>query len=269
MTALGVAPADNPSGIGEDGAVSATPMGTPVPAVPGKVLIVDDEKVFADVVGSYFTRDGYQVCLAHDGPRAVSLAQEVGPDLVVLDLMLPGFDGVEVCRRLRSFSDAYVLMLTARGDDVDKVVGLSVGADDYVVKPASPRELLARATAMLRRPRAMTGACAQQRGEETPRAVGDLVLDPVARTVHIADRAVYLTRTEFDLLAALTARPRAALTRGQLVEAVWGPGWYGDEHVVDVHIGHLRRKLDDAAAAPRYVRTIRGIGYGLGSGTAP
>ena len=252
-------------GVRDDGAVRSTSGA----AAPVKVLIVDDEQAFAAVVGSYFTRDGYQVTLAHDGPAAVLAAEEVRPDLVVLDLMLPGFDGLEVCRRLRRFSDAYVLMLTARDDDVDKVVGLSVGADDYVVKPASPRELLARASAMLRRPRRIAGADAVTAAEAPPRTVGDLVLDPVARSVTVAGRGVELTRTEFDLLATLTARPRAAWTRRQLVEAVWGPDWFGDEHVVDVHLAHLRRKLGDDPARPRYVRTVRGVGYGLGPGTAP
>lgn len=232
---------------------------------PTQVLIVDDEQAFAAVLASYFDREGYAVSVAHDGPSAVRTADERRPDLVVLDLMLPGFDGVEVCRQLRAFSDAYILMLTARGDDIDKIVGLSVGADDYVVKPASPRELLARAAAMLRRPRRI-GSTATQ-AEEPPRTVGDLVLDPVSRTVTVAGESVDLTRTEFDLLAALTARPRAAFTRSQLVEAVWGPDWYGDEHIVDVHIGHLRRKLSDDASNARYVRTVRGIGYRLGSGT--
>src|SRR5262249_2065525 len=152
-----------------------------------------------------------------------------------------------------------------RGDDIDKVVGLSIGADDYVVKPASPRELLARSAAMLRRPRTMPSLGTPAVEEEPPRTVGDLVLDPVARTVTVSDAEVELTRTEFDLLAALTARPRAAFTRRQLVEAVWGPEWYGDEHIVDVHVGHLRRKLGDDPAHPRYVRTVRGVGYGLGS----
>lgn len=229
-----------------------------------RVLIVDDEEAFADVVGSYFTRDGYRVAVAHDGPAAVRTAQEVDPDLVILDLMLPGFDGLEVCRRLRSFSHAYVLMLTARGEDIDKVVGLSVGADDYVVKPVSPRELLARASAMLRRPRMLTGASDVDALDEQPaRVIGDLSLDPMARTVTVAGRPVELTRTEFDLLAALFARPRAAFTRRQLVDAVWGPGWFGDEHVVDVHVGHLRRKLGDDVDHPRFVRTVRGVGYGL------
>jgi DNA-binding response OmpR family regulator len=233
-----------------------------------KVLIVDDEVAFAGVVGSYFTRDGYSVTLSHDGPDAVRAAREIGPDLVILDLMLPGFDGLEVCRRLRGFSQAYVVMLTARGEDVDKIVGLSVGADDYVVKPVSPRELLARASAMLRRPRGMAGAAAEAAVDEPARVVGELVLDPAARTVTTSGQPVELTRTEFDLLATLTARPRTAFTRRQLVTAVWGPDWFGDEHIVDVHIGHLRRKLGDDPAHPRFVRTVRGVGYGLGRGRA-
>jgi DNA-binding response OmpR family regulator len=245
---------------------SAADVGARAGAVPAKVLIVDDETALARVIGSYFTRDGYDVRFAHDGPTAVETARSFTPDLVLLDLMLPGFDGLEVCRRLRGFSDAYVLMLTARGDDVDKIVGLSVGADDYVVKPASPRELLARASAMLRRPRSLPGPAGQV--EQPARVVGDLVLDPVARTVVVAGRAVELTRTEFDLLAALTARPRAAFGRRQLIEEVWGADWFGDEHLVDVHVAHLRRKLGDDPSSPRYIRTVRGVGYGL-AGTRP
>jgi DNA-binding response OmpR family regulator len=230
---------------------------------PAKVLIVDDEQAFASVVGSYFTRDGYDVTFAYDGPSAVDTAHEVRPDLVVLDLMLPGFDGIEVCRRLRGFSDAYVLMLTARDEDIDKIVGLSVGADDYVVKPASPRELLARAAAMLRRPRTIVGGPDDGPEDQPLRLVGAILLDPNARTVTVTGIPVDLTRLEFDLLATLTARPRAAFTRRQLIDAVWGPQWFGDEHLVDVHIGHLRRKLGDDPVEPRYIRTVRGVGYGL------
>jgi DNA-binding response OmpR family regulator len=226
------------------------------------VLVVDDERAFAAVVASYFVREGYRVDVAHDGPSAVAAAQRARPDLVILDLMLPGFDGVEVCRRLRTFSDAYVLMLTARGEEVDKVVGLSVGADDYVVKPASPRELLARAAAMLRRPRGLPNGAAVPVDQPT-HTHADLVVDPDARTVTVAGAPVDLTRTEFDILATLIARPRAAFNRRQIVEAVWGPAWYGDDHIVDVHVAHLRRKLGDDPARPRYVRTVRGIGYGI------
>ena len=231
---------------------------------PLRVLVVDDEVALAAVVASYLQREGFVVDLAHDGPGAVAAAREQPPDLVVLDVMLPGFDGIEVCRQLRSFTDAYVIMLTARDEEVDKIVGLSVGADDYLVKPFSPRELIARVRAMLRRPRAVAGgAGAPPAEEQEPLRLGGLVVDPVARLVSVDGDPVELTRTEFDLLAAMAARPRAAFTRRQLIDAVWGPDWYGDEHVVDVHVGHLRRKLGDDPADPAYVRTVRGVGYGM------
>ncbi|MHB1614400.1 MAG: response regulator transcription factor [Actinomycetes bacterium] len=233
------------------------------------MLVVDDEVALARVVASYLERDGFTVELAHDGPAAVAAARAHPPDLVVLDVMLPGFDGLEVCRQLRTFSDAYVIMLTARDEEVDKVVGLSLGADDYLVKPFSPRELIARVAAMLRRPRGQAPATPTGGPEATPVRVGGLTIDPVARTVSIDGKPVELTRTEFDLLAAMARRPRAAFTRRQLLDAVWGPGWYGDEHVVDVHVGHLRRKLGDDATHPGRIRTVRGIGYGMGAVGAP
>ena len=227
----------------------------------GRVLVVDDEVPLAKVVASYLEREGFAVDLAHDGPSAVEHARELRPDLIVLDLMLPGFDGVEACRRIRTFTDAYIIMLTARDDETDKVVALAVGADDYIVKPFSPRELIARTKAMLRRPRTPSTP------QPTPAlTIGALVVDPDARTVTLHGEPVDLTRTEFDILAALAARPRSAFNRRQLIEAVWGGEWYGDEHVVDVHIGHLRRKLGDDPADPRFVRTVRGVGYGMGSG---
>jgi DNA-binding response OmpR family regulator len=223
------------------------------------VLVVDDEIALAGVVAGYLEREGFQVVQAHDGPTAVELAESLRPDLIVLDVMLPGFDGVEVCRRIRHFTDAYVIMLTARDEEVDKIVGLSVGADDYLVKPFSPRELIARVQAMLRRPRSTPASPAVS-------TLGDLVLDEESRTVTVAGNPVQLTRTEFDLLATMAARPRLAFSRRQLIDEVWGSDWYGDEHLVDVHIGHLRRKLGDDAVEPRYVRTVRGVGYGLGPG---
>ena len=234
---------------------------------PLRVLVVDDETALAGVVAGYLAREGFAVDLAHDGPAAVAAARANPPDLVVLDIMLPGFDGIEVCRQLRTFTDAYVIMLTARDEEVDKIVGLSVGADDYLVKPFSPRELVARIRAMLRRPRTVAGSAAGEAERDVaPLVFGALSIDTVARTVHVSGEPVEATRTEFDLLAALATRPRAAFTRRQLLDAVWGDGWYGDEHVVDVHIGHLRRKLGDDADNPCYVRTVRGVGYGMGSG---
>lgn len=233
---------------------------------PLRVLVVDDETALAGVVAGYLRREGFAVHLAHDGPAAVAAAREHKPDLVVLDVMLPGFDGVEVCRQLRGFTDAYIIMLTARDEEVDKVVGLSVGADDYLVKPFAPRELIARVRAMLRRPRTVSGSSAPEADEAEPLQLGELSIDTAARTVAVGGATVDLTRTEFDLLAALAGRPRVAFTRRQLLSAVWGDDWYGDEHVVDVHIAHLRHKLADDADTPRYIRTVRGVGYGMGSG---
>ncbi len=233
-----------------------------------RVLVVDDEVALANVVASYLQREGFSVDLAHDGPSAVATARETPPDLVVLDVMLPGFDGIEVCRQLRGFTDCYIIMLTARDEEVDKIVGLTVGADDYLVKPFSPRELIARVRAMLRRPRAVYGSTPTETAqpEVEPFRIGGLVVDPVARLVSVDGEPVELTRTEFDLLASMATRPRAAFTRRQLIDAVWGPDWYGDEHIVDVHIGHLRRKLRDDAVEPAYVRTVRGVGYGMTAG---
>jgi len=230
-----------------------------------RVLVVDDETALAGVVANYLEREGFAVALAHDGPAAVEKARDWRPDLVILDVMLPGFDGIEVCRRMRGFTDAYIIMLTAKDEELDKVIGLSVGADDYLVKPFSPRELIARVRAMLRRPRAVSGSSAPAASRE-PLRVGALHLDRDARTVAVAGLPIDLTRTEFDLVETMASRPHAAFTRRQLIDAVWGNDWYGDEHVVDVHVGHVRRKLGDDAAEPLYIRTVRGIGYGMGSG---
>lgn len=222
----------------------------------GRVLVVDDEQSLAKVVASYLERDGYQVRCVFDGPAALDAAREDEPDVVVLDLMLPGLDGVEVCRRLRAFSDCYVIMLTARTEETDKLTGLGVGADDYLTKPFSPRELVARVAAMRRRPRQP-----RIRPEAALRRFGPLEVDVPAREARLDEVPVPLTRTEFDLLAVLSGRPNVALSRAQLITAVWGDGWVGDERLVDVHIGHLRRKLGDGPARPRFILTVRGIGY--------
>lgn len=221
------------------------------------VLVVDDEIPLTGVIGSYLEREGFQTAVAHTGPDAVDRARALSPDLIILDVMLPGFDGIEVCRRVRQFSDAYIIMLTAKDEEMDKVLGLSMGADDYLVKPFSPRELIARVRAMLRRPRTSEDAAT------VSHQVAGIILEPQARHLTVDGTPVELTRTEFDLLAALMEHPKAVLTRRQLIDAVWGPGWYGDEHVVDVHIGHVRDKLGDDAASPRYIRTVRGVGYGM------
>ncbi|WP_448062407.1 response regulator transcription factor [Cellulomonas hominis] len=230
-----------------------------------RVLVVEDDLAIAHLIEQYLGHEGFRVEVAQDGERGVELARETGPDVILLDLMLPGIDGLEVCRQVRSFSDAYVLMLTARGDEIDRVIGLSVGADDYVVKPFSPRELSARVQALLRRPRR-----SHEPGEppdgRAPRRFGELVVDAEAREVSVAGRPVELTRTEFDVLEVLSARPRTVFERRRLLARVWGEDWVGDDHVIDVHVANLRRKLGDDAAASRFVRTVRGVGYRMGEG---
>ena len=228
-----------------------------------RAMVVEDEVHLASLIGSYLERDGFEVVVVHDGLVAVDTARTVDPDVVVLDLGLPSLDGVEVCRLLRTFSDAYVVMLTARSEEVDTLIGLSVGADDYMTKPFSPRVLVARVQAMLRRPR-HPGASVD--AEVHGRTFGGLVIDLMGRDVWLDSEPVALTRTEFDLLAVLSERPQMAFSRRQLIEAVWGPTWVGDEHLVDVHVGHLRRKLDDDATRGRFVRTVRGVGYRMGTG---
>jgi DNA-binding response OmpR family regulator len=226
-----------------------------------RALVVDDEPPLVKVVSRYLEREGFQVATAGDGERAVALAHEFEPDVIVLDLMLPGIDGIEACRQIRTFSDAYIVMLTARVEEIDRIVGLSTGADDYVTKPFSPGELTARVRAMLRRPR---GGRAQPAAGT--RRFGDLEIDPRAREVRVAGQPVELTKIEFDLLDALSADPRVVFSRERLLERVWGGEWFGDDHVVDVHIGNLRAKLSDDPRHPRYVRTIRGVGYRMGEG---
>lgn len=227
-----------------------------------RVLVVEDEIELAAVVASYFEREGYLVDSAFDGPTAVEKARSGAPDLIVLDLMLPGFDGIEVCRQIRTFSDAYILMLTARDEEIDKVVGFAVGADDYLVKPFSPRELIARATAILRRPRsqASSGTLASFSSELR---FGALTIDSDSRVLTVGNKVVDLTRTEFDLLEIMAEKPKTVFSRRQLLESVWGGDWYGEIHVVDVHVGHLRKKLADAGMTDEIIRTVRGVGYGM------
>ncbi|MEN0070393.1 MAG: response regulator transcription factor [Propionicimonas sp.] len=229
-----------------------------------RVLVVDDERALAGVIASYLTKAGFEVSQAHTGPDALVAARAVDPDVIVLDLGLPDLDGIEVCRRVRTFSDCYVVMLTARGDEVDRLIGLSVGADDYLTKPFSNRELVARVQTVLRRPRRLaadTGAPVAP-----PRVFGDLRIDVAGREAWIGTRRLDLTRTEFDILDALSSQPRLALSRRQIIDQVWNSSWVGDEHVVDVHVANLRRKLGDDPAGPRYLSTVRGIGYRMGRG---
>ncbi len=231
---------------------------------PGyRALIVDDEAALAEVIASYLRREHFEVTVCHTGAEAVAVAQELDPDVVVLDLGLPGIDGLEVCRQLRTFSDAYVVMLTARDTEMETIIGLSVGADDYVTKPFSPRELVARIRAMLRRPRT---AVASSEVAVPARVFGPLSINVDSRQTILRGELIPLTRTEFDILAALSSRPGVVWTRRQLIDAVWNESWVGNDHLVDVHVGHLRRKLGDDPADPSFVFTVRGVGYRMGTG---
>lgn len=225
----------------------------------GRVLVVDDEEPIRALVRGYLERDGFDVREGEDGPAALIAVREWSPDVVVLDLMLPGLDGVEVCRQLRTFSDAYVLMLTARSEEIDRIIGLTVGADDYLAKPFSPRELVARVRALLRRPRSR----AAHVGPSTP--VG-LEVDASRRTVRVDGKLVEMTALEFDLLAALAREPGTVVRRAALLDRVWGAEFVADEHLVDVHIANLRRRLGDDAEQPRFIETVRGVGYRLREG---
>jgi DNA-binding response OmpR family regulator len=221
-----------------------------------RVLVVDDAPEFVEMLVPLLQREGYQTAVARDGEDAVETARQFSPDVIVLDLNLPKLDGVEVCRTVRAFSDAYVVMLTARGDEVDRVVGLEVGADDYMTKPFSARELVARVRAMLRRPRQ---ALQPAGGPAEHRRFGSLEVDPLGHRVLVEGEEVQLTRIEFDLLETLTSDPSVVFSRSQLRERVWGPEWFGDDHVVDVHIANLRKKIDQHGES--HVRTVRGVGY--------
>jgi two-component system, OmpR family, alkaline phosphatase synthesis response regulator PhoP len=224
------------------------------------ILVVDDEQPIVDLVQSYLTAEGYQVYTASDGARALQIARTLKPDLVVLDVMLPGIDGIEVLRRLHQESSVYVLLLTARSDELDKIVGLAVGADDYMTKPFSPRELVARVRAILRRNRVAGNASAAD--QSRPSLIFEtLLIDPERREVARDGALVELTPREFDLLYALAAVPGRVFTRDQLLDNVWGRDFAGNDRVVDVHIGLLRRKLEANPNAPLLIQTVRGVGY--------
>ncbi len=217
-----------------------------------KVLIIDDEVAIINLVSAYLKPEGYEVYTATEGPSGLQAARAYKPDLIVLDVMLPGMDGVEVLTRLRRESDVYVILLTAKTEETDKIVGLSVGADDYVTKPFSPRELVARIKAALRR--------LKSDGESRTANVMNFQhvrIDSGSRKVWVDDQPVELTQTEFDLLAALAEHRGMVLSREQLLEKVWGYDYFGDMRVVDVHLGHLRQKLGN----DQLISTVRGVGY--------
>ena len=225
-----------------------------------KILVVDDERSITDLLEYNLRRNGYQVVVAHDGRQALRLARTEQPDLVILDLMLPGLDGLDVCRVLRQESATPIIMLTARGKEVDRVVGLELGADDYVTKPFSVRELVARVKAVLRRttPVTPTGT-----GTAAVHRVGVLEVDTLLHEAQLADTRLDLTHLEFDLLETLARHAGQVLSRDQLLDQVWGYDYYGDTRAVDRAIKRLRAKLRAVGGDPGLISTVRGVGYRL------
>jgi DNA-binding response OmpR family regulator len=220
------------------------------------ILVVDDEPIVRDVVAQYLRRDGFETVEAAGGETARVLLERDAPDLVILDLMLPGTDGFELCRWIRSRSELPVIMLTARGEEADRIVGLELGADDYVTKPFSPRELVARVRTVLRR-----AALPEPKTERL--TFGDVEVDPSTREVRKSGRDLKLTLKEFDLLAFLARHPRQVFSRGQLMDRVWGYAAVVDTGTVTVHMRRLRAKIEDDAARPRHLETVWGVGYRL------
>jgi two-component system response regulator RegX3 len=221
-----------------------------------KVLLVEDEVGITEPFSRALAREGFDPVVAGTAALALELAESVEPDIVLLDLTLPDGDGRDVCRALRRRSDVPIMMLTARGTETDRIVGLELGADDYVVKPFSGAEVIARIRAILRR----TGA-AGEAAEPGPVTVGELELDPGARRVRLRGEELQLSRKEFDLLAELVAHAGRVVTREDLMARVWDENWFGSTKTLDVHVRWLRQKLDDAPDAPRYVHTVRGVGF--------
>jgi len=219
---------------------------------PVRVLVVDDEPLIVEMLTMGMTYEGFEVSIARTGFEAIEQARSTRPDLVVLDVMLPGMDGVEVCKKLRAQSDAGILMLTARGELEDRIVGLESGADDYLAKPFSFRELMARARAILRR----KGVNLQQ-----VLRIGDVVMDRQTRKVTRGSRAVELTPREFDMLELFLTHPRQVFSRDVILNRIWGYDYLGDTNVIDVHIRHLREKLHDESR--ELIRSVRGVGYSL------
>lgn len=216
------------------------------------ILVVDDEQKIIDLARMYIEQEGYHVSSALDGRDALEIILNENPALVVLDLMLPGMDGLEVCRRVRSESDVPIIMLTARSDDIDKIVGLELGADDYLTKPFNPRELVARIKAILRR--------SERKQEDPSEAIkmGNLQINPQHRSVFIGDTSINLRMKEFDLLLTLAENPNIVFSRERLLDVVWGYNFAGETRTVDVHIAHLRHKLEDMSAS---IETVWGVGY--------
>ncbi len=230
-------------------------MAEPLP--PKKILFVEDEAAIYEPFSKALRRNGYEPVVAQTASEALKLADRIDPDLVLLDLNLPDGDGSDVCRALRKSSEVPIVMLTARGTEMDRVVGLELGADDYVVKPFSSRELISRIRAVLRRARGTTPP------PEGAMEVGQLRLDPASRSVELAGEPLELTRKEFDLLFELMARPGQVVTREDLMARVWDVNWFGSTKTLDVHVRTLRKKLGDDSANPRFIETVRGVGFRL------
>jgi two-component system alkaline phosphatase synthesis response regulator PhoP len=218
------------------------------------ILIIEDEASIRTVVRAYLEQAGFRVLLTDNGPAGVDLARRERPDLVILDLNLPGMDGMEVAARLRQESEVFIIMLTARSEESDRVAGLRIGADDYVIKPFSPRELVARIEAILRRRRSASPLI------DATLRFAHLRIDPERREVYVGDQAIDLTTTEFDVLLALARRHGRVLSREQILDLVWGDNFYGTDRVVDVYVGQVRRKLEAVAGVP-LIQTVRGVGY--------
>jgi len=219
------------------------------------VLVVDDEPAIVEIVRDYLTDAGYRVSTARSGDEALRHARSITPDLVVLDLGLPDGDGLDVARTLQQSAGVPIIMLTARTDEADRIVGLELGADDYVLKPFSPRELLARVRAVLRR------VTAEPVGADRPLVVGEVTVDPTRRLVTVEGRNVELTATEFDLLALMAAAPGRVFTRGQLMEAIHGVAVDAGERAIDAHVKNIRRKIEPDPHRPRHLLTVHGVGY--------
>jgi DNA-binding response OmpR family regulator len=219
------------------------------------VLLVEDAPEFAQLATDVLTDAGFHVRCVSNIADAISSMNASMPDLVVLDLGLPDGDGLDLCQSIREHSNAYVIVVSGRASEADKLLGFRLGADDFLVKPFSARELVARVEALLRRPRS-------DNAEGLPRTFGDLVIDPHSREVTVQGARAELTRLEFDLLETMSANPKLVFTRQQLLDKVWGPNWFGDDHVVDVHVANLRKKID-VAGEKSWVRTVRGVGYSM------
>ncbi len=230
-----------------------------VAARVGRILIVEDDPTVARIVARYLERDGYEVLVAEDGRSGLTLAESMAPDLVVLDVMLPEVDGLEVCRRLRATGSVPIVMLSARGQEIDRIVGLELGADDYLAKPFSPRELTARIRSVLRRS-APADTADRTSGGGGRISAGDVRIDLAAREVSLRGRPIELTLREFDLLAFLASHPDRVFTRQELLESVWGYS-FGDTSTVTVHVRRLREKIEADPSRPALVQTVWGVGY--------